>query len=192
MSLTANIRCAVAGGSEDGKSFLVSGFVRGHWKRDRLRGLVFDPWKNKDRVPIDWGNNLGDGKPWVTDNFEKFRRAVVNTKNCCVVWDEATSNGGRDSDNVALLTEIRHLHPAFYMMVHSYAMMLPVMRGSLTHAVMAVRDPDDAKEWAKVMVDRDVLQSTTLKQYEFLKKRKHRPVEILRHTPAQIHSGIYL
>ncbi|EIP96803.1 hypothetical protein OpiT1DRAFT_01228 [Opitutaceae bacterium TAV1] len=177
-------RVAVMGGSEDGKSFLVSGLIRGHWNREKRRAVVFDPWIGE----IDWGPGA-----WVTDNFVRWKAAVENSNGCAVVWDEGTSFGGRDRDNIGLFTAIRHRHPYLYFMGHSYATMLPVMRGSLTGVLLAVRDPDDAAEWGRVMVDRAIVApAQRLKQYEFLYKRKHQPHRILSYTPAQIERGISL
>ena len=71
--------------------------------------------------------------------------------------------------------------------VHNYAAMLPVMRGSLTEVLLAVRDPDDAAEWARVMVDGQVREkSVLLRQHEFLRKRKHQACRVPKHTPAEI------
>lgn len=181
--MTGKIRAAVIGGSEDGKTFFCAGLSRGHWRRDRMRSIVFDPWKGE----TDWGPQA-----WVTKDFEAFRRAAFNSKGCAVFWDEGTSTGGRDRDNLAFFTAIRHNHPAFYFIGHGYATMLPIMRGSLTDVVMATRDPDDAAEWAKVMVDASVMRATSLRQYEFLHKRKHRPVRVLAYTKAEIIRGITL
>lgn len=182
MPLKENIRCAIIGGSLDGKTFLCAGIARGLWNRHRLRSIVFDPFKGE----TDFGKSA-----WVTADFEAFTRAVFNTKGCAVFWDEGTATGGRDRDNLKFFTAIRHNHPAFFFIGHGYATMLPIMRGSLSEVIMAVRDPDDAAEWAKVMVDREVLRATTLKQYEFLHKRKHRPVSILRYSKKETLAGVF-
>ena len=182
-------RAAIIGGSEDGKTFLATGLVRGHWRRDKLRAIVFDPWLWEN----DWGKSA-----WVTNDFGKFRRAVGATTDCVVVWDEGTHNGGRDRENVDLFTAIRHNHPYLYFIGHGYSTMLPLMRGSLTDILLAARDDDDAAEWARVMVDKDVLRSALpasnggLKQYEFLHKRKHQPCRVLKHTKAEILKGVTL
>ncbi|MDR2675319.1 MAG: hypothetical protein LBC18_10785 [Opitutaceae bacterium] len=175
-------RIAIIGGSEDGKTFLATGLVRGQWRFHRRRAIVFDPWPGEN----DWGKSA-----WVTDDFEKFRRAVEGTRDCCVVWDEGTHTGGRDRENIKLFTAIRHTHPAFYFVGHSYAAMLPLMRGSLTGVFMATRDPDDAAEWAKVMVDETIREKAVrLGKYEFLYKRKHEPARVVKYTPAEIMAGI--
>ena len=182
-----SIRAAIIGGTLDGKSTLAAGYVRGYWRCHRLRSIVFDPWKAEKR-PVDWGPSA-----WVTSDFDAFRRAVKNTQNCVIVWDEGTSYGGRDRENTTLFTAIRHHHPVLLFIGHGYATMLPIMRNSLSEVLLAVRDPDDAAEWARVMVDEEVrVLSTRLKQYEFLHKRKHQPCRVLRHTPEELARGITL
>lgn len=138
----------------------------------------------------DWGNQA-----LVFSNFEKFQRIAFMlrpSQNIAVFWDEGTSTGGRDRDNLKFFTAIRHNSPEFFFIGHGFATMLPIMRGSLSEVILAVRDPDDAADWAKLMCDRDVLQATTLKKYEFIHKRKHEPVRILRHTAAEIQAGILI
>lgn len=182
------IRAAIIGGSEDGKTFITAGYSRGLWRERSSASLVFDPFKGE----TDWGKQALVFGP---KDFAKWKRVVSNVRpemNYTAIWDEGTHTGGRDVENTELITAIRHNCPYFFFIGHGYSTLRPIMRGSLTHVVLAVRDPDDAAEWAKVMVDRDVMQATALKQYEFLKKRKHHPVEILRYTKAEIERGIML
>lgn len=175
------IRAAVIGGSESGKTFRVIGYSRGLWRRYRLRSLVFDPWKGEHQ----WGPQA-----WVTTDFEQWKRAVCGTRGCVAVWDEATANGGRDRDNVPLFSEIRHRHPAIFCIGHAYSAILPLMRVNLTDLYIAQADPDDAREWCKVMKDPAIIQATEIHQYEFLHKRAFRPVRVMRESADQIEAGI--
>ncbi len=198
-----NIRCAIIGGSEDGKTFLATGLSRGHWQRDRAASLCFDPYKGE----TEWGpqalvlgpspQEQGNGTAYTAceREFEKFRRVISALKpenNFAGFWDEAGDWGGRDRDNKGLVTACRHNLKFFYMIGHSYADMLPVMRESLTDVLLSTRTEDDAREWASVMVDREVMKATQLRQFEFLHKRKHQPIQILRYTAEQILAGISL
>lgn len=185
--MSENIRAAIIGGSEDGKTFLASGFSRGLWKRYGMRSIVFDPFKGE----TNWGPQalvLGEGE------FAKFRHLAENvsrSQRFAFFWDEGTSTGGRERENLSLFTRIRHNSAAFFFIGHGYATMLPIMRGSLTHVFLAVRPPDDADEWAKVMVDESIRTTApTLKQYEFLAKRKHHPSRVLSYTKNEILAGI--
>lgn len=186
MSHVENIRAAIIGGSESGKTTLAVGFSRGLWNRYRLRSLVFYPWlREKRRKPIQWGPQA-----WVTDDFAHWKRVVSSVEDCAAIWDEATSHGGRDSDNVPLLTEIRHRHPVLVQIGHYHASILPGMRVNLTGLYLAAADPDDAAEWAKTMKDPAVKQAAGLDQYQFLKKRPFKPVEVLRYSESEIYAGI--
>lgn len=180
-----NIRAAIMGGSESGKSFLASGFVRGQWIRSRRRSMVFDPWL-KEKRRTDWGNGA-----WVTGDFDRWKRAVMTgPAGCAVVWDEGTSNGGRDRDNVDLFTAIRHRHPVLFFIGHRFDAMLPVMRTSLTDIFLARCRSGDAEEWADTMTDDKIMDATTLNQYEFLHKRAFAPVRIIKHSPGEILAGL--
>lgn len=184
-------RIAVLGPSECGKSFLASGIVRGQWSLERRCSVVFDPWKGKKKhawsQPTDWGKGA-----WVDSGFEAWKRAAKGTEGKCVVWDEATTNGGRDRENLGLFTEIRHNHPVLLVLGHRFDAILPTMRSCLTDLIMARCMPEDAAKWAGEMVDRDIMRATTLEQYEFLWKRAFQPVKIVRFTEAEIKRGIAL
>lgn len=184
MRLTKKIRCAIIGPSEGGKTFRCIGYSRGMWRYYRLRSIVFDPWLGEN----DWGPHA-----WVTGDFERWKRAVLNSKGCCAIWDEASAYGGRDRENVELFTQIRHNHPALFCLGHAYASFLPIMRTNLTDLVLALADDDDADEWSKVMKDREIKPaSLALGQYQFIHKRSFQPVRNLTETPAQIMAGIIL
>jgi hypothetical protein len=201
--LKEKIRCAIIGGSLDGKTFLAAGISRGLWKFHGYRSLVFDPFKGE----TDWGRQAvvfgpspkeqaaGQADEAIKREFARFRRVVSSVKpeqKFAIFWDEVTDTGGRDRSNTGMVTAARHNSDAVFLIGHSYATLLPTMRGSLSDVLLAVRDPDDAAEWSKVMVDPEVMQSTKLKKYEFMRKRKHEPIQILRYTAAQVMGGISL
>lgn len=184
-------RIAILGPSECGKSFTASGFTIGQWRHYRRRSIVFDPWlgrkKHEWSAPTDWGPGA-----WVCNDFERWKRAALNTEGCCVVWDEGTSSGGRGRENVELFTAIRHNHPVFIFLGHRFDAMLPVMRSSLTDIFLARCAPEDAQAWAEAMVDAEIMQTTQLAQYEFLHKRAFQPVRRVKNTPQQIAAGLRL
>lgn len=185
--MSGNVRLAILGGSECGKSTLASGYVRGQWRFERRRGIVFDPWI-ADEKPIDWGPGA-----WKTGAFDRWRRSVMTgPRGCVAVWDEGTSYGGRDRENVELFSAIRHRHPFMIFLGHRFDTMLPVMRACLTHVALAKCNPVDAKEWAEHFADDQVMRATELDQYEFLIKRPFNPVRIVRYTPAEIAAGLWL
>jgi hypothetical protein len=179
-----NTRAAIIGGSESGKSFRAMGYSRGYWRRYGLRSVVFDPWA-RSKKPLVWGRQA-----IVFDDFDTWKRAITGVQSCVAIWDEASGNGGRDRENVSLLTEIRHRHPVLICIAHAHAALLPMMRINLTDLFIAQADPDDAAEWAKTMKDPAVRGATQLGQYEFLHKRNFKPVRVLRESAAEIEAGI--
>jgi len=186
-----NIRAAIMVGSEGGKSFLASGYVRGQWNFNQRRSMVFDPWL-KEKKRTDWGSGA-----WPCGEFDRWKRAVMTGPvDCGAVWDEGTTYGGRERDNVELFTAIRHRHPFFLFLGHRFDAMLPVMRTSLTDVIIGGCRDGDAEEWADLFNDDDLLIAAKnekeggLAQYEFLHKRAFQPVRRLRYTSAQIMAGI--
>ncbi len=177
------IRGAIMGGSECGKTSLASSFSLALYRRYKLRSLVFFPWLKE--YPHMWGKQA-----WVTTDFDDFRRVVFSVKNCAVFWDEGTTTGGRDRENLDFFTAIRHKHPAFFFLGHQYAAMLSTMRGSLTDLYLARADPDDADKWARLFTDADVKEAKELNQYEFLHKRSYRKTIILRPTLDELRAGV--
>lgn len=175
------VRAAVIGGSESGKTFRVIGYSRGFWQKHGLRSLVFDPWRGEH----EWG-----GQAWVCSDFDLWKKAVQGTTGCVVIWDEASTYGGRDRENVSLFAEIRHRHPVLFAIGHSYSSVLPAMRVCVTDLFMSSADAADAGEWSSVMRDPQVMQAVGLRQYEFLHKRAFEKIRILRESPAEIQAGI--
>lgn len=178
-----HVRAVVIGGSQSGKTSLAAGLSRGFWRHCGLRSIVFDPWRE-----IDFGAHA-----WVTSDFAEWRRAVWGVKGCVAVWDEATTNGGGDEDNVDLFTAIRHNHPALVAIGHDYGSVLKRMRVNLTDLFLALSDADDARRWAGAMKDADVTKAADknlMPQYAFLHKRNFQPVRIRRHTLADLERGI--
>lgn len=185
MSNPEQIICAIMGPTLCGKSSLARSVLRGHWVRDRLRSLAFDPWLKKN--PKIWGPHA-----WVTDEFPKFGHVIFNVSGCAVLWDEGTHTGGRDRDNLKFFTAIRHHHRAFYYIGHGWQTMLPIMRESLSDVVLFRQTAESAQFWANHFTDEDLLRATALPQYVALHKRAFQPVRELRFTPAELAQGVTL
>ena len=178
--MSENRRIAIMGGSECGKTSLAIAISRGLWTQQKLRTLAFDPF--------DWEHTWGP-QAWVTNEFHKFVHVVFRIHKCAVSWDEGTDNGGRDSDNTKFFTGIRHYHPFFTFVGHDYAAMLPRMRTSLTDVILFKQDEDNAKKWAGLFTDKELLRSTALDQYVAIHKRAFRPARLLQVSKAQIESA---
>lgn len=200
--MSDKIRAAIIGASLDGKTSLAAAISKGLWPSRKFRSLAFDPFKGE----TEWGRQalvIGPTKAQVKTHpnpdklisaefarFKRVARGIEPHQKIAVFWDEGTDTGGRDSDNTGLFTAIRHSTDIFFFIGHGYQTMLPLMRSNLTDVFLAVRDAKEARDWATLFVDEAVMQCTQLKQYEFLHKRKHRQVQILRPTAQQIKHGI--
>jgi len=181
--LPRNIRAAIVGGSECGKTTLAAALSLGLWRNHKIRTLVFDPWLKEN--PRRWGKHA-----WATDEMEKFEHVVFNCSGCCVIWDEGTSTGGRDRDKVKFFTAVRHNHPAMLFIGHLYSAMLPVMRASLTDLFIFRSDIDEADQWKKIMTDPALLAAETLDQYQVIQKQAFKPCRTLKHSAAELAKGI--
>ena len=173
-------RAVICGGSESGKTSLARGISRGLWNARGLRCLAFDPWM-KTRWP-DHARAFRE--------FVRWRHLVLNTSGFCVIWDDATANGGRDKENVGLFSEIRHRHPVLICITHLHSALLPQMRVNITDGFLADSSPEDADEWAKTLREPALRSAAGLPQYSFLHKRVYRPIQLLAHSSADLDRGV--
>lgn len=183
------VRAAILAPSQGGKSFMASGFTIGQWRFHRRRSIVFDPWCRKKRKPWSEITNWGPGA-WVTDDFARWLNAVNKVEDCCVVWDEATTNGGSDKKNVGIFTEIRHNHPVLLCLGHRFPAVHPTMRNSLTHLWHGKAMKKDAVHVCEEVGDEGLMITVDLGQYEFALKRPWKDVERVRYRPDQIKNGL--
>lgn len=194
MKLERDIRCAVVGGSECGKTFRMIGMSRGLWRYYGIKSLAFDPWlgiTRPGRKPAPpWGPQA-----WVTRDFELWKYVVTHTDNCAAIWDEATTNGGDDDDNAELTTEIRHRHPVMIAAGHAHSSFARILRVNLTDLYLALSDDIDAMLWARTMKDPALKQATNpqvLPQYAFMHKAPYRQTRVCRESADEILAGIRL
>lgn len=174
------IRAVICGGSESGKTSLARGVSRGLWNVRGLRCLAFDPWMKSP-----WPDHARAFR-----DFGVWRHLVLNTSGCCVIWDDATANGGRDKENVGLFSEIRHRHPVLICITHLHSALLPQMRVNITDAFLADSPVKDAAEWADTMREPGLRAAAGLPQYSFLHKRVYRPLQVLAHSPEDLARGV--
>jgi hypothetical protein len=124
------ILCAICGGSKSGKTVLAQrGLVPWLWRRHRLRSIAFDPFARRERAPRG-ADCLGDGRPGRLPP-----RAVWGTSGCAVFWDESSDSLDRNAaEDKRFFTRIRHEHRAFFVLMHDFTVLTPLMRGNLSDA----------------------------------------------------------
>lgn len=171
------IIAAICGGTKCGKTTLAKAAVRWLWRRHELRSIVFDIWKDRN----DWGPSA-----WVTDNKSEFVRAVWNSSGCAVIWDESSATLRRNDDDEAFFTRIRHEHRAFFVLIHDFAQLTPLMRGNLDNAFIFRQTEDRARDWVRLFADTDLFETTELSKREFMHKQSFEKAKRLRPTLAQL------
>lgn len=176
------IICAIIGGSKCGKTTLGKALVFKMWRLHRLRAIIFDPFRRKNN----WGASA-----WVTDDLEKFKRAVWGTKHCAVFWDESTDSINKhDREDQKFFSRIRHEHKAFFLLCHDLTVMSPLMRGNLSDMYVFRQGVKRAGLYAEDFADQDLQQLAELGQYEFIHKQPFRPARRLRPTTAEMQNVI--
>lgn len=168
---------AICGPSKCGKTTLAQvGLVPWCWRRHRLRSIVFDPFLAKH--PRAWGPTA-----WATADLDAFRRAVWGTSGCAVFWDESSDSLDRNAaDDKRFFTRIRHEHRAFFVLMHDFVVLTPMMRANLSDAFVFRQTAERAKDWVNLFADDDMRQTATLEKREFVHKTAFEPAT--RHLPS--------
>lgn len=174
------IIAAVIGPSKCGKTTLARALVSKMWRQHKLRSIVYDPWLKK------YGNTWGKSA-WVTDDLDRYKKAVWGTSRCCVIWDESTDSLNRnDRSDQAFFSRIRHEHPAFFLLAHDIKVMNPVMRGNLSDLFIFRQGVLRSKFYAEDFADAELLQTAELQKYEFIHKRPMEPMQRMKPTPSEL------
>lgn len=146
-----------------GKTTLAIALSGAHWRCHGMPSIVYDPFKREHA----WGAHA-----WVTDDIEKYKRAVAGTRGYAVFWDESTTSMRKAAaDDIRFFSQIRHSHPAFYCIGHDVTSLSPLMRGSLTEAYVFRQSESRAAIWVEVFADKHMLLTTNLEKREFVHKR---------------------
>lgn len=178
------IRGVLAGPSECGKTTLAKAIARRDWIAHKRITICYDPHLLRREVGGTWGPSVA-----ATPDFSEFEKLVWNLAGATVIMDEGTTAIDRDQSMTRYFTEIRHRHPAFYVMAHDASVLLPIMRQSLTEGFIFRQTADAARKWEEVFVDEDLRQATELGQFEYLHKRPFRAVERRRPTMEELDAG---
>jgi hypothetical protein len=158
----------IMGPKLSGKSTLAKKLSQEYWTRLRMRSFILDP--NLDS----WGKQA-----WVTNNEEKFWRAVWSTTGALVIVDEAGETINREKDLIPVFTRLRHLHHKLIVIGHSGVNLLPIMRQQLDTLYLFRQSPKAAAIWAEDMTQEGFKAAVELNEYEFLYGQKFKaPVKM--------------
>lgn len=140
-----------------GKTTLARALSKQYWLKKKMRSLILDPHLEE------WGDQA-----WVTDNEEKFWKAVWETKNSLIIVEEAAATIRRERNLVPVFTRLRHYGHILVVIGHSGMDLLPVMRQQFD-TIYLFRQPRQAAEvWAMTFAEERLLEAMQLSQYEFI------------------------
>lgn len=158
----------VMGPKLSGKTTLAMTLSREYWYRAKMRSLVLDP--NLE----EWGKQA-----WVTNDEEKFWKAVWSTTHCLVIVDEAGETINREKELIPVFTRLRHLHHKLIVIGHSGVNLLPIMRQQLDTLYLFRQSPKAAAMWCEDMTQQGFIAAQELNEYEFLYGEKFKaPVKM--------------
>jgi molybdopterin-guanine dinucleotide biosynthesis protein len=159
-------RYGTFGGSESGKTTLVRHLTAEIHKRNGMKALVLDP------IGDDWGEF---SKVFSHEQDDEFWKAVWSNRNMMIVVDEGTEMIARDKTLIPVFTRLRHNHHILFVIGHRGDSLLPVMRDQLSTIYLFRQNKKSAEIWAEAFACEEIMQATTLKQYEFLICRRYDP-----------------
>lgn len=159
-------RVGIFGPSECGKTTLAIQLSREFFRKDGMKSLVLDPYKDN------WGEHA-----MVISDSDQFWAAVEASTHCVVIIDEATFTIDRNRDLTKFFTSIRHNFHKLIVCGHAGSNLLPIMRQQLETLCLFFTDEDSAKVWAKVTGRKELLEAINLQQFEFLFYRRFQPVK---------------
>lgn len=165
-------RAGIFGPSQSGKTTLAKALSAEYWNAHKIKSLVLDPWLE------DWGKHAV-----VMADEEKFWASVWASTHCLVIVEEATQTINRDRDLTKVFTAIRHQHHKLIVVGHSGSSLLPVMRQQLETLFLFLQSQKSAQIWVEETACPDLIQATTLGQFEFLHYQRFKPVKRLRLPP---------
>lgn len=141
-----------------GKTTLAKALSRQLWQTEQRRTLVLDPHAEV------WGEHA-----LVFTDEKKFWEAVWSVENCLVVVEEAAATIRRERTLVPVFTRLRHNNHKLLVIGHSGMDLLPVMRQQIDLIFLFRQPKSAATVWAETFTEEGLLQSQSLKQYEFIR-----------------------
>lgn len=162
----------IFGPSKSGKTTLAKALSAEFWRTRKLKSLVLDPHLEN------WGTHA-----IVMNDESKFWATVWASKDCVVIVEEATTTINRRKDLSSVFTAIRHNNHNLIVVGHNGSSLLPVMRQQLEKLYLFLQSEKAAKIWMEETACSNLMQATTLNQYEFLYYRRFTPVRKLKLPP---------
>lgn len=142
-----------------GKTTLAKVLSKQYWQKAQIRSLVLDI--NNDGE--EWGEHA-----LVFSDEDKFWEAVWKTQKCVIIVDEGSTTISRDRSLIPVFTRMRHCLHTLIVVGHDGTDLLPIMRRQLDTVYLFRQPKSAAKIWAENFAQDGLLQTVSLKQYEFI------------------------
>lgn len=162
----------IFGPSKSGKTTLAKAISAEFWRTKKIKSLVLDPHLEN------WGEHA-----IVLNDEGKFWQAVWASKYCLVIVEEATKTIARNKDLSNVFTAIRHNYHDLLVVGHNGSSLLPIMRQQLEKLYLFLQSEKAAKIWIEETACPQLIQATTLNQYEFIYYKRFSPVRRLKLPP---------
>lgn len=152
------INGGIFGPKLSGKTTLAQALSRQYWQQQKIKTIVLDI--NGDS----WGEHAT-----ATADEEIFWQVVWKAQNCLVIVDEATETINRDKKLIPVFTRMRHNNHKLLVIGHSGMNLLPIMREQIDTIYLFRQGEKASAYWAETMAEKGLLESVSLRQYEFIR-----------------------
>ena len=159
LNAVSKLHTGIFGPSLSGKTTLAKFLSKDMYRRHKIESLVLDP------IGDDWGEHA---QVFTATEEEQFWTKVWSSKRKAVFVDEGTEMIGRDKDLIPAFTRIRHQQHKLFVIGHRGNSLLPVMRDQISTLFLFRQTEKAAEIWVEQFTNEDIIQSTTLGQYEFI------------------------
>lgn len=118
------------------------------------------------------------GRPYLTDDAERFLWWAKRAKRCALFVDEAAEGLDRDPKFNWLTSQARAWGHHTYVITQFYTDVRPALRINCDEVFAFRQDPDSAIQLARRFTDETMRAASNLRQYEFLHKRPFEPAKL--------------
>lgn len=150
-------RIGVFGPTLSGKTTLAKAISRQYWQHQKVRSIVLDIHAEE------WGEHAA-----VFQDEELFWKNAWNTTDSLIIVEEAAATISRDKGLIPVFTRMRHNRHSLMVVGHNGTDLLPTMRQQLTTVFLFKQPEVAAKIWSVNFAEERLLETTQLKQYEFI------------------------
>ena len=164
------INAGIFGMIQSGKTTLARKISWHFWRTKQQRSIYLDLKKDPVR---NWWPDSGQ----VFFEEEAFWNAAWTNENLVVVVDEAAVSINRNRDLMAVFTMMNGRHHRLIVCGHSGADLLPAMRQQLGYLFLFRQAVEAADMWRSQFADEQIMQATTLDQFQFLLAARFKPAQ---------------